>query len=191
MKRRSSSSRTWSWARPSDLPRQHLIPHVAPLEAERAPVSFLIDYDGTISLVDIGDTLLARHYDDAAEIAAKDALYDAGELGSRELMRWDMDVLPHDADLLRREAAAMPQDQSLPAFVAAVEGRGAQVEVVSDGLGFYVRSNLAALGILQERHKCGKAPARGSNGHKAGDKVQRQDAPLVRGDIENLVDAGI
>ncbi len=62
-------------------------------------------------------------------------------------MSWDMDVLPHDAQLLRREAAAMPQDEAFPGFVAAVRERGAQVEVVSDGLGFYVRSNLAALGV--------------------------------------------
>jgi 2-hydroxy-3-keto-5-methylthiopentenyl-1-phosphate phosphatase len=62
-------------------------------------------------------------------------------------MRWDMDVLPHDPDLLRSEAAAMPQDEQFPEFVAAVRRRGALVEVVSDGLGFYVRSNLAALGL--------------------------------------------
>jgi 2-hydroxy-3-keto-5-methylthiopentenyl-1-phosphate phosphatase len=62
-------------------------------------------------------------------------------------MKWDMDVLPHDAELLRREAGAMPQDTALPAFVDAVEARGAQVEIVSDGLGFYVQSNLAALGL--------------------------------------------
>jgi 2-hydroxy-3-keto-5-methylthiopentenyl-1-phosphate phosphatase len=62
-------------------------------------------------------------------------------------MKWDMDVLPHDGALLRREAAEMPQDPAFPAFIAAVEGRGAQVEVVSDGLGFYVRPNLAALGV--------------------------------------------
>lgn len=60
-----------------------------------------------------------------------------------------MDVLPHDAELLRREAAAMPQDKALPAFVGAVEQRGAQVEIVSDGLGFYVSSNLVGLGLGQ------------------------------------------
>ena len=58
-----------------------------------------------------------------------------------------MDVLPHDAALLEREAAAMPQDAAFPDFVTAVRARGALVEVVSDGLGFYVRSNLAALGL--------------------------------------------
>lgn len=116
-------------------------------DATGAPVAFLIDYDGTISLIDIGDELLARHYPNKDEIARKDALYDAGTLGSRELMRWDMDVLPRDAALLEREAAAMPQDPAFPGFVAAVRGRGAYVEVVSDGLGFYVESNLAAMGL--------------------------------------------
>lgn len=62
-------------------------------------------------------------------------------------MRWDMDVLPRDADLLRTEAAAMPQDPAFPGFVESVRDRGALVEVVSDGLGFYVESNLASLGV--------------------------------------------
>lgn len=62
-------------------------------------------------------------------------------------MQWDMDVLPRDAELLRREAAAMPQDEAFPNFVDAVRARGAVVEIVSDGLGFYVASNLAALGV--------------------------------------------
>ena len=58
-----------------------------------------------------------------------------------------MDVLPRDAELLRIEAGQMPQDATFPTFVVAMHERGALVEVVSDGLGFYVRSNLAALGL--------------------------------------------
>ena len=117
------------------------------VELGRAPVSFLVDYDGTISLVDVGDALMARHYSDKAELARLDALYDAGQMGSRELMQWDMDVLPRDAELLRREAAEMPQDSAFPEFVNTVRARGAHVEIVSDGFGFYVASNLAALGV--------------------------------------------
>lgn len=117
------------------------------LQPEQAPVSFLVDYDGTISLVDVGDALMSRHYPDKAEIDRLDALYDAGELGSRELMQWDMDVLPHDAELLTREAAEMPQDAAFPAFVDAVRERGALIEIVSDGFGFYVASNLSAIGV--------------------------------------------
>jgi len=90
---------------------------------------------------------MRRHFGDAVTLAEKDALYDAGVLGSRELMGWDMDVLPPDAGLLRGEAAQMLQDAAFPGFVSAVRTRGALVEVVSDGLGFYVASNLAALGV--------------------------------------------
>jgi HAD superfamily phosphoserine phosphatase-like hydrolase len=110
-----------------------------------APVSFLIDYDGTISLVDMGDELLARNFPDSALIAAKDADYGAGRIGSREVMLWDMAVLPRDAALLRSAAASLPQDETFTAFVAAVQAAGAALEIVSDGLGFYVESNLARL----------------------------------------------
>ena len=68
-------------------------------------------------------------------------------------MKWDMDVLPRDAELLRREAAAMPQDEHFPSFVAAARARGARIEIVSDGLGFYVRSNLASLGPRRSRRR--------------------------------------
>jgi 2,3-diketo-5-methylthio-1-phosphopentane phosphatase len=126
------------------VPRAHTPPDLPP---DGAPVSFLVDYDGTISRLDVGDTLLTRHVDDAELVAAKDADYDAGRVGSRELMQWDMDVLPRDADLLRTEAAAMPHDTAFPRFVEAIRARGAAIEIVSDGLGFYVESNLADLGI--------------------------------------------
>ena len=112
-----------------------------------APVSLLVDYDGTISLADVGDDLLARYVADAAAVAAVDAQYDAGVRGSRDLMRWDMDALPDDPGLLRRTAGAMPQDESLRDLVAVARSLGAAVEVVSDGLGFYVEGNLARLGL--------------------------------------------
>ena len=119
---------------------------LVPVFPAGAPVSVLVDYDGTVSRRDIGDVLLAEHaLVDPAVVIAKDADYDAGRAGSRELMQWDMDVLPRDAELLRSVAAAIPQDETFVSFVAAVGGAGAAVEIVSDGLGFYVASNLARL----------------------------------------------
>lgn len=116
------------------------------LPADGAPVSVLVDYDGTVSRHDIGEVLLTEHaLVGQAVVVAKDADYDAGRAGSRELMQWDMDVLPRDGRLLRSVAAAIRQDETFPSFVAAVRAAGAAIEIVSDGLGFYVASNLALL----------------------------------------------
>ncbi|MDA8238110.1 MAG: haloacid dehalogenase-like hydrolase [Chloroflexi bacterium] len=117
-----------------------------PVFGRGAPVSVLVDYDGTVSRRDIGDVLLAEHARvPQAVVVAKDADYDAGRAGSRELMQWDMEVLPRDGDLLRAVAASIAQDETFPSFVSAVREAGATIEVVSDGLGFYVASNLARL----------------------------------------------
>jgi 2,3-diketo-5-methylthio-1-phosphopentane phosphatase len=122
--------------------RAPLVPVVPP----GAPVSVLVDYDGTVSRRDIGDVLLAEHaLVPQAVVIARDADYDAGRAGSRELMQWDMEVLPRDGDLLRAVAADIPQDETFVSFVAAVREAGAAIEIVSDGLGFYVASNLARL----------------------------------------------
>ena len=54
----------------------------------------LVDFDGTISLEDVGDALLARFAPDQDAVAEMDRRYDEGDVGSRALIRWDMDVLP-------------------------------------------------------------------------------------------------
>jgi 2-hydroxy-3-keto-5-methylthiopentenyl-1-phosphate phosphatase len=118
---------------------------VPPPAPGSVPLAVLVDYDGTISVRDIGDVLMERYFPDAALAAAMDAAYDRGEFTSRDLVRWDMDVLPRDPSLLRAAAAALEQDAAFPSFVAWVRSLRGTVEVVSDGLGFYIESNLAAL----------------------------------------------
>jgi 2-hydroxy-3-keto-5-methylthiopentenyl-1-phosphate phosphatase len=111
------------------------------------PVSLLVDYDRTISLIDIGDAMLARHVADYSAVARIDADYDAGIVGSRELLQWDMDMLPDDPAQLRAESAAIPQDETFPVLVGWAQEHGAAMEIVSDGLGFYIDPNLARLGV--------------------------------------------
>jgi 2,3-diketo-5-methylthio-1-phosphopentane phosphatase len=118
-----------------------------PLRADASPVSVLVDYDGTISRRDVGDELMRTYVADQATVAAKDADYDAGRVGSRELMIWDLSVLPADADLLRRAAATAEQDEGFARIVEVCRGSGAAVEVVSDGFGFHVEPNLARMGV--------------------------------------------
>src|SRR5262245_50020378 len=103
-----------------------------------APVAVLLDYDGTISLRDVGDELMRSFVADQSLVAQMDARYVAGDIGSRELMAWDMEVLPDDPALLRAHAAEVPQDGGIVHLVALCRAHGIPVEVVSDGLGFYV-----------------------------------------------------
>jgi len=120
-------------------------PHVPSLPSAGAPVSVLVDYDGTVSRRDVGDFLLERHVADQALVRNMDRAFADGLVGSRDLIRWDMEVLPRGAELLRSEAELVLQDETFPAFVRAVQATGALVEIVSDGLGFYVASNLERL----------------------------------------------
>jgi 2-hydroxy-3-keto-5-methylthiopentenyl-1-phosphate phosphatase len=116
------------------------------LPATGAPVSFLVDYDGTISCRDVTDYLLERFASDPTWRERDDA-YVEGLVGSRELLAWDLTILDADRVTLEREAAAQAHDRTFADFVSAVRGHGAAVEVVSDGLGFYVEPALAALGL--------------------------------------------
>ena len=58
-----------------------------------------------------------------------------------------MDVLPHDAEQLLAIATSIPQDETLGLLVECARANGAAVEIVSDGLGFYIAANLARLGL--------------------------------------------
>jgi 2-hydroxy-3-keto-5-methylthiopentenyl-1-phosphate phosphatase len=111
-----------------------------------APVSFLVDYDGTISRLDVTDHLLERFAGDPTW-RERDNSYVDGLVGSRELLAWDLTILSADVPALDAEAAAQPHDDTFPGFVAAVRAHGAAIEVVSDGLGFYVEPALERLGV--------------------------------------------
>jgi 2-hydroxy-3-keto-5-methylthiopentenyl-1-phosphate phosphatase len=124
--------------------RARLVPEYP---SDGAPVTFLVDYDGTISLIDVGDELLVRFVEDRAAVAEKDRAYDEGRLGSRELMLWDLSVLPEDVELLRSTAASLPQDETFAGLVDVCQRRRAELEVVSDGFGFHVEPNLARMGL--------------------------------------------
>lgn len=116
-------------------------------DPDGAPVSLLIDFDGTISEHDVPDTLLARLVADQDEVRRRDRLYLDYVIGSRELMAWNMEVLPRDEASLLAEVDSVGLDPTVAGLVAAAEAAGVAVEVVSDGLGFHVERMLARVGL--------------------------------------------
>ena len=110
------------------------------------PLSLLVDYDGTISLTDVTEILLAEHVAGAVwEDAEVD--YDAGRMGSRRLMSWEVSLIDADPAVLRSTAAAQPHDPGFVPLVRRAQSAGIPIEIVSDGYGFFIQPALEALGV--------------------------------------------
>ena len=127
--------------------RISVAPPVAPPEPGEVPLSILVDYDGTIALTDVSDTLMAAFV--SAEWEARAADYDAGLTGSRRLMEWEVGLITADPDELRALAAAQPHDPGFAPLVRRARASGILVEVVSDGFGFFIPPALTALGLAE------------------------------------------
>lgn len=116
----------------------------APLAGE-LPLAILVDYDGTISLTDVTDMVMVEHVPGVWEEAS--ALYDAGRMGSRRLMAWEISLVEADPAALLDTAARQPHDPTFVPFVRRAQAAGIPIEVVSDGFGFFIEPALAALGV--------------------------------------------
>jgi 2-hydroxy-3-keto-5-methylthiopentenyl-1-phosphate phosphatase len=120
-------------------------PRPPPLDPGIPPVAILVDYDGTIAQTDVSDALMADFVTD--EWVARAAEYDAGLVGSRRLMEWEVGLITTDPAELRRFAAVQPHDPGFAPLVRRAQAAGIPIEVVSDGFGFFIPAALAALGV--------------------------------------------
>jgi 2-hydroxy-3-keto-5-methylthiopentenyl-1-phosphate phosphatase len=120
-------------------------PPVAPLRDGQPPLAILVDYDGTIALTDVSDTVMAEYVTGGWEAQA--AAYDAGLIGSRRLMTLEMAMVDSDPADLMATAAAQPHDPGFVPFVRRAQAVGIPVEVVSDGFGFFIEPALLSLGV--------------------------------------------
>lgn len=120
-------------------------PPVRPPATGEVPLAILVDYDGTIALTDVSDTLMAEYV--TAEWEARAAEYDAGLVGSRRLIEWEVGLITAPPDALRSLAAGQPHDRGFADLVVRARDAGIPVEVVSDGFGFFIPDALEALGV--------------------------------------------
>lgn len=106
----------------------------------------LADFDGTVCPTDVGNAVCARFADGDWRALDEDAY--AGRVSLR-------DAIGAQTRMLRASRAEMVDyvlerfavDPTFPGFVRRARDAGAQVTVVSDGLGFYVRPMLDAAGL--------------------------------------------
>lgn len=102
--------------------------------------TILCDFDGTVAVDDITDTLLERFGRPGWERLEAD--WRAGRIGSRECMAGQVALLDMSGDELDAHLAERSIDAAFPAFVEAARTAGMPVEILSDGLDYAIRTIL-------------------------------------------------
>ncbi len=101
----------------------------------------LCDFDGTISIEDVTDSLLERHAHRDWLIIEK--RWKAGKIGSHDCMAGQIGLIDADRAQLDALFAAMRIDRMFPAFVEAALTARIPIRIVSDGLDLAIESVLA------------------------------------------------
>lgn len=97
----------------------------------------LTDFDGTITQEDVAETILAEFA--PAEWRRIEELHRARRIGTRDTMiRQFALVRAEKYDLLEFVDGRVRMDETFPSFAAYCANRGMRLEIVSEGLDFYV-----------------------------------------------------
>jgi 2,3-diketo-5-methylthio-1-phosphopentane phosphatase len=109
---------------------------VRALDLDLSQASVFLDFDGTISVRDVGLHVLERVAADGWwELHEQ---YERGEIGSRECNFDQWALVDADEEEVRRVAAEVPLDPGFEPLLRGLRAAGAEVTIVSDGFGFYV-----------------------------------------------------
>ena len=114
--------------------------------SHRARLVVLVDFDGTIARLDLSDEVMRRHADPGAW-APLESAYLTGDIGSRTLLTRQAAVLHGDTAEIEGMTDGEELDPAFRPFAEELRSRGAIVEVVSDGFGFFVRPSLERIGL--------------------------------------------
>jgi len=103
------------------------------------------DFDGTISIDDVTDSLLRRFGGHGWQALEK--AWESGRIGSRECMSGQVLLLDMSADEFASHLDQIFIDPHFRAFVGAARLRGIAVQVVSDGMDRAIKQILRAHGL--------------------------------------------
>ena len=108
--------------------------------------SVFLDFDGTISEIDVHVYLLDRLVGSSWHYIEE--MYESKVIGSRECVAREWALLtPTEEHFLRSVAAEVPIDPDFSLIVALLQKGGAEATVVSDGFGYYVSERCQTLGV--------------------------------------------
>ncbi len=119
--------------------------------ARRPSWSVVCDFDGTISLDDVTDSLLERFAQPGWQ--ELESAWQAGRISARTCMAGQVALLDCSREELDAHVAGLAIDPGFGAFVDAVRADGGSLAIASDGLGEVIATMLAreALGELEVR----------------------------------------
>lgn len=118
---------------------------MAGVDLDLSRTSVFLDFDGTISIDDVGVHVLTRAASPAwHEI---DEQFRRGDIDSRECILDEWELVEGDEATLRAIAAEVELDPGLAPLVDALRAAGAELTVVSDGFGFYVEEACRPFGL--------------------------------------------
>lgn len=107
--------------------------------------TILCDFDGTVSVEDITDSVLERFgrpgWQDIEQA------WKRGEIGSRECMERQIALVDASREELDAHLDGMAIDRAFPAFAEAVRDAGVPMAIVSDGLDYAIRRILGNYGL--------------------------------------------
>lgn len=123
-----------------------------------ARAALFIDFDGTISPVDISNTFFSRFAGRDAVDAVEE--WKSGCISSTECLKRELEAYSGDLEALRTYARSQPIDRGFFSLQQACEEEGVDVFVVSDGLDFYIQPFLEAHGA-KVNYRANKLELRG------------------------------
>ncbi len=107
--------------------------------------TILCDFDGTIAVEDVIDSLLGRYGRPGWEALERD--WRAGRIGSRACMSGQVALLDLCRDELDEHLSHLWIDHAFPDFVARARELGVPIRVVSDGLDYAIHTILGRYGL--------------------------------------------
>lgn len=130
--------------------------------------TILCDFDGTIALEDVIDSLLERFGLPGWETLERD--WRMGRIGSRECMRGQVALLEMSPAQLESHLEQCHIDPAFPAFVETVRSAGIPLRVVSDGLD-------VAIHAILRRHGLEELPVAANHLRTVGERRWQLNAP--------------